>query len=361
MPSDSRAPRSQNICVVLLTGLGDVVHGLPIVTALKAHDPSCHITWVSEPMPSSILEHHPSVDAIVRYRRREGWRGVVALRRELRQAARAVGGFDLTLNFNVYFKSIWPVLFSGAGRRLGFERGRAKDQIWLVENDFLAPRPRAHTQDMFLEFLAHLGVPHHAPNAPADWAITFTEAERAAQRAFFEPLSGRPLAAVVPASAIGAKDWRADRWAAVVDDLAARGFEVALVGGPGAREVAIAREVAERALAPTVWAMGDGVRRLAWTLERSALVLAPDTGPLHIARALGVPVIGLYGHTNPWRVGPYRAYEDLWIDRYTEPGAAPDPSRFDPPQDDRMLAITVDDVIARIDVAVAKYRVLGSR
>jgi heptosyltransferase I len=279
----------------------------------------------------------------------------------LRRAARARGGFARTLNFTIYFTSVWPVVFSGARRRLGFERGRARDGIWLVENDFLPRRPRSHTQDMFLEFLAHLGVPYHAPSTPDDWRITFSAEERAMQAAFVASLSGRPLAAVVPATANARKDWRADRWATVVDALAARGFEVALVGGPGAREVEVARAVAEQAGAPTVWAMGDGVRRVAWTLERSALVLAPDTGPLHIARALGVPVIGLYGHTNPWRVGPYRAYQDLWIDAYTAPGAAPDPSTFDPPPDDRMLAITADDVIARVDVAIARYGVLAGR
>jgi heptosyltransferase I len=99
--------------------------------------------------------------------------------------------------------------------------------------------------------------------------------------------------------------------------------------------------------------MADGVRRLAWVLDRCALVLAPDTGPLHIARALGVPVIGLFGHTNPWRVGPYRAWQELWVDAYTEPGAAPDPSRFDPPPDDRMRRITVDDVLERVRRAPA--------
>src|SRR5205823_1858912 len=107
------APLPRRVCVVLLTGLGDVVHGLPIVNALKDADPSCHVTWVAEPMPSTILEHHPSVDAIVRFRRRDGWRGVTALRRDLRAAARAVdgegGAFDLTINLNIYFKSVWPV------------------------------------------------------------------------------------------------------------------------------------------------------------------------------------------------------------------------------------------------------------
>ena len=130
--------------------------------------------------------------------------------------------------------------------------------------------------------------------------------------------------------------------------MAEFGYEVALVGGPGGRETAIAREIVDRATQPITWAMGDGVRRVAWILERSALVLAPDTGPLHIARAFGVPTIGLYGHTNPWRVGPYRAFQDLWVDAYTEPGTEPDPSRFDPPADDRMAAITVEQVVERV-------------
>jgi len=357
--STSAAP-PRRVCIVLLTGLGDVVHGLPIANALKDAW-GAHVTWVAEPMPATILEHHPSVDAIVRYHRREGRRGVLALRRDLRDASRAVGGFDLTINLNVYFKSAWPVLFSGAPRRLGFERGRAKDWIWLFENDFLPPRPRSHTQDMFLEFLAHLNVPHHAPNDPRDWRITFSPAEREAQRAWLAERSGRPIAAIVPATAIAAKDWRADRWAVVADGLAERGFEVALVGGPGTRETEAAREIASLARVAPVWAMGDGVRRVAWTLERCALAIAPDTGPLHLARALGTPVIGLYGHTNPWRVGPYGAYQDLWIDSYTPPGAAPDPSTFDPPPDDRMALISADEVLEKVDLAIDRYGVLDRR
>ncbi len=104
--------------------------------------------------------------------------------------------------------------------------------------------------------------------------------------------------------------------------------------------------------------MGDPIRRMAWMLERSALVLAPDTGPLHIARALDVPVVGLYGHTNPWRAGPYRRYQDLWVDRYTEPGEQPDPSGFAPKRG-RMEQITVDDVLERVQRAVDRYGVLS--
>lgn len=361
MPTALRYP-ADRVCVVLLTGLGDVVHGLPLVTALKRDDPGRHVTWVAEPMPAQILDPHPAVDQVVRYRRREGWRGVSALRSALREARRRVPGgrFDLTLNLNVYFKSAWPVLFSGAPHRLGFERGRARDGVWLASNHHLAPGARQHTQDMFLEFLAHLGVPFHPPAAPADWGITFTPAEREAQRAWVAAQSGRPRAAIVPASAIAVKDWAPERWAQVADALAGdHGFEVVLVGGPGAREVAAARAIADQARHPLTWAMGDGVRRLAWVLDASALVLAPDTGPLHIARALGVPVVGLFGPTNPWRVGPYRASEALWVDAYTEPGAEPDPSRVALPPDDRMAAITVDQVLERVERAKGKSILRG--
>jgi heptosyltransferase I len=127
-----------------------------------------------------------------------------------------------------------------------------------------------------------------------------------------------------------------------------------LLGGPGPRETDVARIIAEAALPDVIWAMGEGVRRLIWLLQGCRVVIAPDTGPVHIARALRVPVVGLYGHTNPWRVGPYRAFEDLWIDRYNEPGAPPH-ARLATPRHGRMETITAEDVMANVKRALASY------
>lgn len=332
--------------MVLLTGLGDVVHGLPVVNALKAAYPDSHITWVVEPMPAGILRHHPSVDRVVVFHKARGWRGVVELARELRSQR-----FDLTLNLNVYFKSIWPTLLSRAPRRVGFGRDRASDGVWLTATEPLPRRPRRHTQDMFLEFLDHLEVPAE----PLEWRIPFTPEEDEAAAAFFAPLGDRPVVTLIAASASRRKDWLADRYAEVADALVADfDCRVVLAGGPGAREQGIAREIVERSAVEPVWALGDSIRRLAWILRGSALVIAPDTGPLHVARALGVPVVGLFGHTNPWRVGPYRWCEDLWIDRYTEPGTAPDPSHNDP-RLGRMEAITTAEVLERVERAVRRF------
>jgi heptosyltransferase I len=330
---------ADRVCVVLLTGMGDVVHGLPLVNALKDHDPARHITWVVEPMPAGVLAAHPSVDEVVVYRKREGLAGLRALRRDL-----AGRRFDLTLNLNVYVKSAWPTLLSRAPHRLGFGRDRAREGTWLASNRHLLPGPYRHTQDLFLEFLDHLGVPHGAPS----WRIGFTPAERAAQAAFAAPLRDRPVVAIVPASAMASKDWVAERWAEVADRLVEEhGFRVMLVGGPGAREQAVAREIAARARHAPLWALEDSVRTLMWRVDAADLVIAPDTGPLHVAHALGVPVVGLFGHTNPWRVGPYQGDPAHWIDRYTEPGAEPDPADRTPKLG-RMERITADDVMERV-------------
>jgi heptosyltransferase I len=335
------------ICIVLLTGLGDVVNGLPVVNAIRARSPTSRVTWVAEPMPAGILRHHPAVDEVVVYEKSRGIAGVLDLRRKL-----AGKRFDLTLNLNVYVKSVWPTLLSRAPHRVGFDRRRSFEGVWLAANHHLEPRPRAHTLDMFLEFLDRVGVPR--PERP-EWGFSLTGEERREQAEFFAPLAGRPVVALVPASANAKKDWLPERFAAVADALERDfGFRVVLAGGPGERETRIAREIVECARTEPVWALGNGVRRLLWLLGASALVIAPDTGPVHIARALGIPVIGLYGHTNPWRVGPYRAYEDLWVDRYTEPGEASDPSNFTP-KHGRMEQITVTDVLERVGLAVERF------
>jgi heptosyltransferase I len=339
--------KPRHLCIVLLTGLGDVVHGLPLVNALRDDNPNLRITWVVEPMPAGILQAHPSIDRIVVYRRSEGLRGIRQLAADLKNGQ----PIDTTLNLNVYFKSIWPTLLSRAPRRIGFDRARAYEGVWLTANEHLAASPRAHTADMFLEFASHLGVRVPEPQ----WRLKFNAEEKQEQQKFFRRFSGKPVATIIPASASVKKDWITSRWTQVADTLEHDfGFQVVIAGGPGQREQAIAHEIQSQSTAAIDLAMGDSVRRLAWIIGGSNLVVAPDTGPVHIARALGVPVIGLYGHTNPWRVGPWRAYEDLWVDRYTEPGENPDASNRTPKWE-RMPTITTADVIDRISVAVDRY------
>jgi heptosyltransferase I len=340
----------KHVRIILLTGLGDVVHGLPVVCAIRRARPDMRITWVVEPMPSAILEGHPAIDRVVVFRKKDGLDGVRGLRRDLRGDRP-----DLSINFNIYFKSLFPALIAPARRRLGFDRGRSRDGTSLAATERLPRRPRAHTQDMFLEFAEALDIPAD----PLEWRLGLRADEAEEQRSFYSRL-GRPAAAIVPASANWKKDWVTERWAEVADRLYnEHGLQPVLVGGPSAREREIADTITSRSNVPVIDALGNGVRRLLWLLGGSRVVIAPDTGPVHIARALAVPVVGLYGHTNPWRVGPYRAYRDLWIDAYTEPGEEPDPSRFDP-KHGRMETITADDVVAKVALALERYEAPAS-
>ena len=116
----------------------------------------------------------------------------------------------------------------------------------------------------------------------------------------------------------------------------------------------MARRIVTVSRASPVWALEDSVRRLLWKIQGSNLVISPDTGPLHIAHALDVPVIGLYGHTNPWRVGPYSKFHDLVVDRYTDLGEAPDSGAY-APKEGRMERIQAADVIARVERARERY------
>lgn len=350
MPTPLAFP-DRRICFVLLSGVGDAVHGLAVVNALKDDDASRHIAWVAEPAPAQVLAAHPSVDEVIVFHRRRGVRGVVELWRAFRGRR-----YDLTLNTQRYFKSIFPTVFSRAPHRVGLDPAKSRDGVAWFCNHHLPAGPWPHTQDLLLEFLDYLGLPRPEPS----WRLTITDQERRAQAEYFAAIHRRPVVALVLASSNPAKDWLPERCARVADALATDfGATVLLVGGPGAREQEAATTVTALARSAPRRELGDSVRRLIWLLDGSDLVISPDTGPLHIAHALRVPVIGLYGHTNPWRLGPYRWFHDLVIDRYTDPGETPDPSRTEP-RHARMELIRVDDVLEKVQLALARYGLRGA-
>jgi ADP-heptose:LPS heptosyltransferase len=153
-----------------------------------------------------------------------------------------------------------------------------------------------------------------------EWDLGPWREEREWQQNFVASID-RPIASVVVATSKPEKDWLPERWAEVADALHERfGMQVVLVGGRSERELAAERIVMERAKHKPRSELGSGLRNLVSILDASALVLSPDTGPLHMSVALNRPVISLMGYTNPKRTGPYRRFQDLVIDAYGEPG-----------------------------------------
>ena len=146
-----------------------------------------------------------------------------------------------------------------------------------------------------------------------------------------------------------------ERWAEVVDALWSDfGLQPVLVGGRSPRELHAEEVIMSRAKHTPTSELGSGLRNLVGILDASSLVLAPDTGPLHMAVALDRPVVSLIGYTNPKRTGPYRKFHDLMIDAYAEPG-----EQYVPTMDnrlDRMPKITVRDVLDRVERWRTRYQ-----
>ena len=335
----------QEICIVMLSALGDAVHVLPVVNALKRAWPETRITWVVQPVPYLLVKDHPAVDRVVVFRRRKGpgaWRSFADTARQLRDRR-----FDLLLALQVYAKAGVLVALARADRKIGFDRRRARDLNWLVTNERIAPHPMQHVQDQYFEFLEHLGI---QPD-PVEWRIPVSDEDRAAQRAFFDGLD-RPACAVVVGTSKPEKNWLPERYARTLDAVEADfGLRPVLVGGPSPAERRMADEVLSLTRARVVDTLADDLRRLVWLLDGARLVISPDTGPLHLARALDTPVVGLYGYTNPKRYGPYRKYEDLVVDGYAKYPGEPYPASMEY-RPEGMMRVAVEAVLGAVQRAL---------
>jgi heptosyltransferase I len=330
-----RAPR---IGVVMMSAVGDAVHVLPLLTALRAHAPDSRITWVLQPGAASLVRGHHAVDEIVEFDRARGWRAYRSIR-----AALATRPFDVVLALQVYFKAGLVTSFTRSSVKLGFDRARARDLNWLFTTHRIPAREGQHVQDQYFEFLDALDVPHGEPA----WDLGPWPEERAWQAELLGRYD-RPITPIVVATSKPEKDWMPERWAEVADALWNDfGLQPLLVGGRSPRERSAEAEIMRRARVPVASALGSGLRKLVGILDGAALVLSPDTGPLHMTVALGTPVISLMGYTNPKRVGPYRRFHDLMIDAYGDPGEAYPISMENRPG--RMSRITVRDVLDRVE------------
>jgi heptosyltransferase I len=299
------------ICIVMMSAVGDAVHVLPVINALKRVNSRTRITWVLQPGPAALVRGHRSVDEIIVFDRARGLMAFADVAAEL-----AKRHFDLVINLQVYFKAGIVTGAAHAPVKLGFDRARARDFNWLFTNRKIAASPVQHVQDQYFEFLTALGV---SPE-PIEWDLGPWPDERDWQRRFTSSID-RPIASIVVATSKPEKDWVPERWAEVADTLHRDfGMQVVLVGGKSERELTAERIVMEAATHKPRSELGSGLRYLVSILDASSLVLSPDTGPLHMSVALNRPVISLMGYTNPKRTGPYRKFRDLIVDAYGEPG-----------------------------------------
>ena len=292
---------ARRVGLVKPSALGDIVHSLPVLRALRVRYPHAHITWVVNRAYEPLLRGHPDLDATLPFDRgalRGGLlRGCRALRTFLRGLRRCA--FDLVIDLQGLLRSGLIAAASGAPRRVGLSSAR-EGARWFYTDRVPVPRHPLHAVDRYWLVAEALGVGH----LPKTFFVPIAQSTRRWAR---EMLTAFPRPWVI--MSLGTR-WETKRWPVAHFTALARrirgtfGGAVVLVGGPD--ESALAREAEAQLGGPTLNLAGQtGLPQLAAVLECADLVLANDSGPLHLAAALGRPVAAPYTCTSPWLTGPY--------------------------------------------------------
>ena len=308
MPSPAPTPPGvDSLCLLRLSALGDVTHVLPLVHTLQRAWPSVPIAWIIGRGEHRLLEGLPGVE-FIEYDKREGLAGMRALRRGL--GARRFGAL---LQLQVAARANLRSAFVPARRRIGYDRARSRDLHGLFVRERIPERPGTHVLDAIGSFCEPLGLVQDR----VEWHLPVPDDAHAWARAQW-PEDGRPALVVSPCSSHMLRNWRADRYAAVADHAASRGWRVVLCGGRSDLERGMADAILAAMRAPALDLVGkDTLKQLPALLARARLVMTPDSGPMHIANAMGTKVLGLHAASNPARSGPYsdRRY---CVDRYDD-------------------------------------------
>jgi heptosyltransferase I len=322
-----------NILIVKLSAIGDVVHTLPSLAALRRCYPDAEISWVAEEAAADLLADHPDLDRVL-VSRRKTWlkelrQGSIAKPfREMRVFLRELRSrrYDLVIDFHGLLKSAVIVLLSGGKRKLGYDS--LQEGSGFFYNEKIPEEMRKHAVDRYLDLVRHAaaGTVTAFPLAAGDFRIAVGEKEKGNVAALLNENSAilgmaengaeegskrsggargteRAFVAVNPVAFWETKLWEDEKFAELCDRIRTElGIGVVLTGG----ESGALDRIRERMKTDAVNLGGrTTLRELAWLYRQASLVVTTDSGPMHIAAAMGTPVVALFGPTDPNRTGPY--------------------------------------------------------
>ncbi|MCO7223883.1 glycosyltransferase family 9 protein [Pleionea sp. CnH1-48] len=297
------APSS--LCVLRLSAIGDVCHAVSAVQAIQRHYPTAKITWIVGKIEAQMLQGLQGVELIV-FDKSQGWRAFQALRKQLKGRR-----FDVLLHMQLALRANLAAGCIPADRKIGFARQRSKElHSWFV-SDHIDSEQGFHVLDGFRDFTRAIGV----PDTPPQWDMPISDDDLQWAGSIL-PQSNQPVLVISPAASKAERNWLAERYAAVADYAAERGFQVVISGGPSTLEKELSASIESYAKHSMINLTGQtSLKQLLALLKRASVVLAPDSGPAHIAVTQNTPVIGLYAHSNPKRTGPY-LYQDYVVEVY---------------------------------------------
>ena len=330
-----------------LSAIGDTCHALAVVRRLQDNWPEARITWIIGKTEASLMASIPDIEFVVfdKSRGRSAYRDV--------RAALAGKHFDIALCMHASLRANLLIRSLPADIRLGFDRARAKDFQWLFTNRRIDATRGEHALEAMMAFATAMG----ATERDLRWDIPLSQADHdfAANVAMDE----KPLVVISPCSSQRARNfrnWSIENYAAVITHLESRyDARVILTGGPSDLEREYGTQLATGSAALNLVGQST-LTQLAALIARANLVICPDSGPAHMATALGTTVIGLYATSNPKRTGPYLS-QNFTINRYPDAirrylGKAEGQVRWGQRvrNPDAMALIGVPDVIEKTDL-----------
>ena len=323
----------ERFLVVRLTALGDILHTVPAVAALRAKHRDARIDWVVERKWAPVLEGSPALDAVIPFERRSVWGALECVER-LRE-----NRYTCAIDFQGLYKSSILAGLSGAPRRIGFERGWAREKdAALLYTERVTPAGR-HVAELNYSLAEKAGALR--PQTP-EYPLRVPAGGAASARARLHDLGiSADYVVVGPGGSWRAKCWPPQRFGELCREMERKlEMRVVVIHGPG--EIEIAEEVLRAAAPATPALISTTIEELMGLLAHARCLIAADSGPLHLAAALGTPVVGLYGPTDPARNGPYAANAAILHKARPEEISYKRRTEFSP----SMLRITVDDVMA---------------
>jgi len=341
------------VCLLRLSALGDITHVLPTLRTLQSNWPNTAITWIIGKTEYQLVKDIADVQFIIF----DKSQGLAAYRELHKQISHANNGeaFDILLHMQLAIRASVASVFIPANIKLGFDKSRAKDLQSIFCNHAITPKStRQHVLDSFLEFALYFGL-----KPCLNWQLPVSESATDKIRKCIN--TEKNVFVINPCAVAKAKNWRnwhAAGYAEIADYVATKyDMTVVLTGGSSELEKTTGKQIAAlcKKTKPVNLIAATSIEELVATLQLAEIVLAPDTGPVHIASSLGTKTIGLYAATNPERAGPYR-YLDYVANRYPEallqyhqqtPQQASWGKRIKTAE--CMQLITVNDVITQID------------
>jgi lipopolysaccharide heptosyltransferase I len=342
----NEAPKKR-LLVIRLSSIGDIVHALPAVAALGEASPDVEITWAVETRYACLVEDNPYLHRVLKLDTlgwRERW-GSRETHREMRCAFRALRNlpFDTAIDFQGLIKSGLISWLSRARQRLGF------DGPWLRESfagmfytERLAPPLRMHIVEANLALVERLG----ARASRWQFPLPHRREDDEYAKDQIQGMGGGPVVLVNPGGGWSRKRWAPSNYAALINKLAAEfSVEILLTGSPS--EEAMIREILAAARCPRARYAAASITQYIALARRASLFVGGDTGPMHLAAAVGTPIVALHGPTDPVRNGPF-GDDDIALSGHSEASTGRRQRGF-------LEGIDVDEVMAAI------RRRIGSR